>query len=149
MGVRAYISVVDDVTDVFGAKPMRTRSSVLISLKLALCGLVLGAGALAFGSSPAAAHGSRVVLGFSFNSWGPPPPAYYYPPPYYYYPPPPVVYAPAPADWTAQPMAAPGPEAPTGQTCREYQSTVTVGGQVQPSFGTACLQPDGTWRIVN
>lgn len=35
-----------------------------------------------------------------------------------------------------------------GQTCREYQSTIMVGGQKQNAYGTVCLQPDGTWRIV-
>jgi hypothetical protein len=77
----------------------------------------------------------------------PPPPAYYYPPPaYYYYPyPPPVAYAP-PGAYPPPPAAA-GAVAPQ-QTCREYQGSVTVGGQTQPSYGTACLQPDGSWRIV-
>jgi surface antigen len=32
--------------------------------------------------------------------------------------------------------------------CREYSQTVRIGNQVQESYGTACLQPDGTWRIV-
>ena len=36
-----------------------------------------------------------------------------------------------------------------GRTCREYQSNVIVGGQQRSSYGTACLQADGTWRIVN
>jgi hypothetical protein len=36
-----------------------------------------------------------------------------------------------------------------GQFCREYQSSVWVGRVRQNSFGTACLQPDGSWRIVN
>jgi surface antigen len=34
-----------------------------------------------------------------------------------------------------------------GQYCREYQQTVTVGGETQEAFGTACRQPDGSWRI--
>lgn len=29
---------------------------------------------------------------------------------------------------------------------REYQTTVVVGGQNVPAYGTACLQPDGSWR---
>lgn len=37
----------------------------------------------------------------------------------------------------------------TGDFCREYQSTVMVGGMRQSSYGTACLQPDNSWRIVN
>lgn len=36
-----------------------------------------------------------------------------------------------------------------GQYCREFQQTVTVGGQTQQAYGTACRQPDGSWRIVS
>lgn len=36
-----------------------------------------------------------------------------------------------------------------GQYCREYQQTVVVGGQSQSAYGTACRQPDGTWKIIN
>ena len=32
--------------------------------------------------------------------------------------------------------------------CREYQRRVTIGGKVQDSYGTACLQPDGSWKVV-
>lgn len=34
-----------------------------------------------------------------------------------------------------------------GQTCREFQQTITVNGQAQQAFGTACRQPDGSWRL--
>lgn len=36
-----------------------------------------------------------------------------------------------------------------GEYCREYQQTIDVGGQQEQAFGTACRQPDGTWKIVN
>ena len=36
-----------------------------------------------------------------------------------------------------------------GNYCREYQTTVTVGGQAQEAYGTACRQPDGAWMVVN
>jgi len=36
----------------------------------------------------------------------------------------------------------------SGQYCREFQQTVTVGGETQQAYGTACRQPDGTWKIV-
>ena len=36
-----------------------------------------------------------------------------------------------------------------GAFCREYQQTVTIGGRPEESFGTACRQPDGSWRIVS
>lgn len=32
--------------------------------------------------------------------------------------------------------------------CREYQQDVTIGGVLRSSYGTACQQPDGAWKIV-
>ena len=37
----------------------------------------------------------------------------------------------------------------TGQYCREFRQTVTIGGEEQNAHGTACRQPDGSWRITN
>jgi surface antigen len=37
----------------------------------------------------------------------------------------------------------------SGQYCREFQQTITIGGQQEQSFGTACRQPDGAWKIVS
>jgi surface antigen len=37
----------------------------------------------------------------------------------------------------------------SGGYCREFQQTITVGGQTQQGYGTACRQPDGSWKIVN
>ncbi|MFT5390971.1 MAG: surface antigen [Gammaproteobacteria bacterium] len=34
-----------------------------------------------------------------------------------------------------------------GTYCREFTQTVTVGGQEQRAYGTACRQADGTWKI--
>lgn len=39
-------------------------------------------------------------------------------------------------------------QASTNQYCREYQQTITVGGQTENGYGTACRQPDGSWKIV-
>jgi len=36
----------------------------------------------------------------------------------------------------------------SGEYCREYQQQITVGGRTETGYGTACRQPDGTWRIV-
>jgi len=33
-----------------------------------------------------------------------------------------------------------------GQYCREYQTTIIVGGREQQGYGTACRQPDGSWK---
>jgi surface antigen len=40
-------------------------------------------------------------------------------------------------------------QAPSGQYCREYQQTITVGGEKQQAYGTTCRQPDGSWKIVS
>ena len=40
-------------------------------------------------------------------------------------------------------------EVASGDVCREYQQTVTIGGKTQTVVGRACRQADGTWRIVN
>lgn len=36
-----------------------------------------------------------------------------------------------------------------GTPCREYTTTVNVGGEEQSAYGTACRQADGSWKIVN
>ena len=38
---------------------------------------------------------------------------------------------------------------PAGRYCREYTQTVMIGGEQHKAYGTACRQPDGTWKIVN
>jgi len=37
----------------------------------------------------------------------------------------------------------------SGSYCREFQETIIVGGQQKQAYGTACQQPDGTWKIVS
>lgn len=36
-----------------------------------------------------------------------------------------------------------------GTYCREFQQTITVGGQTETAYGRACRQPDGQWKIVS
>lgn len=36
----------------------------------------------------------------------------------------------------------------SGAYCREFQQTITVGGQRQQGYGRACQQPDGSWQIA-
>jgi len=36
----------------------------------------------------------------------------------------------------------------SGGYCREYQQTVTIDGKQEKAHGTACRQPDGSWKIV-
>lgn len=35
-----------------------------------------------------------------------------------------------------------------GNYCREFQQEIIVGGERQKGYGTACQQPDGTWRLL-
>lgn len=78
---------------------------------------------------------------------------HYYPPPprviYVTPPPPPVVYSYAAPPPLAAVPTSPVYRAPNGQYCREYQADIRVDGVPQPSYGTACLQPDGSWRVAN
>ncbi len=41
-----------------------------------------------------------------------------------------------------------GGYATDGAYCREFQQTVTVGTRTQEAYGTACRQPDGSWKMV-
>ena len=109
--------------------------------------LLAGIGLATVLPSPAQARG---FVSFGIGVPLLPGPSYYYPPPVVAYPPPaPVYYAPAPA-YAPPPAAAYAPPAaePQGE-CREYQSTTTIAGQPESVVGTACRQPDGTWRIIN
>lgn len=36
-----------------------------------------------------------------------------------------------------------------GRQCREFQQDVTIDGRQTQAYGTACLQPDGSWQTVN
>ena len=99
------------------------------------------------GAAQAHGRGSRASVYFNFG-----PPYAYYPSPYYaapryYYPPPPAVYAPPPVVYA--PSAAEAAPTVSQETCREYQAPAVVGGEPGNTYGTACLQPDGSWRIVN
>lgn len=131
----------------------------------AFCGILLGATALAPGRAEARVH---VFVGGFFGPpayyYPPYPPYYYYPPAYYppayYYPPPPVVYAPTPA-YASPPPPPPAATAPpkplqpgsssrksSEKNCRQFDRTAP-DGSAQPGRGTACQQPDGSWKIVN
>jgi len=36
-----------------------------------------------------------------------------------------------------------------GQYCREYTAKSTVGGETVQTYGIACRQPDGAWKLVS
>lgn len=112
---------------------------------LVAAGIVAAAGA-----APAPAS-ARVIVGVGVGlPLFVPPPVYYPPAPVYYLPPPPppVYYVPAPAAAIAPP-APPAAPAAQDSDCRPYNSTTVIDGTPQQLTGTACRQPDGSWRIVN
>jgi surface antigen len=49
---------------------------------------------------------------------------------------------------TVTPVRA-GTDTQSGRLCREYQTTVMVGGELQEAYGTACRRADGAWEIVS
>ncbi len=127
-----------------------TMRRILILASLALVAVFATAA-----TAPAEAR-TRVGIGLNFGFPGP----YYYGPAYpyypaYYYAPRPVYYAPAyvaPAAVYSAPPAGnvirEGRDS-AGNYCREYQSSTTIDGRPVPTYGTACLRPDGSWQIVN
>jgi len=136
-----------------------TGANRRLALRAAAAGL-----ALTVWLGPAAPAEARVVVGigvplvFGPEPYYPPPPPPYYPPPAYYpapppayYPPPPPVYyappPPPPVYYSPAPATDPGAPYRT-DTCREYQSTTQINGRPQQVYGTACRQPDGSWRVV-
>jgi surface antigen len=59
-----------------------------------------------------------------------------------------------PATWQNPDTGASGTVTPTrtyqienGQYCREYTQDITVGGEKHQTYGTACRQPDGSWKV--
>lgn len=38
-------------------------------------------------------------------------------------------------------------QASSGQYCREYRQDIVVGTEKHQAYGTACRQPDGSWKI--
>ena len=57
----------------------------------------------------------------------------------------PVYVQPTQQQWVQQ-----RPVQPVNNSClqvREYQTTITVGGQTVPAYGQSCLQADGSWKL--
>jgi surface antigen len=77
---------------------------------------------------------------------------YYNSPAYAYYERRPVYYS--SQYYTPNYVALPTPPPPiyvdddTGNYCREFSQTVRMNGHVGESYGTVCLQPDGSWRVA-
>lgn len=126
-----------------------------LAVFLAIIAATLGI-AIAVGPAPAARADEIMV-------WHDAPPPYWHrhPPYYYRHPPrhevvvvepapPPVIVTPAPAPVVAAPPPAPAVVAAAPDAyCREYRSITTVDSKPVASYGKACRQPDGSWKIVS
>jgi len=40
-------------------------------------------------------------------------------------------------------------QGPNGAACREYRQEIVIEGQLKQGVGTACQQPDGSWKTVS
>lgn len=54
---------------------------------------------------------------------------------------------PAPASVVTETVYPAVTPPPSTIQCREFTQTIRVGGRIQESYGTACLQPDGSWQM--
>lgn len=142
---------------------MKTRSYVIFVITILVAGIFLSAGSYADGrhhghggSHHWRGHGwgghyyggdsFSLGLGFVFPLY-----SYGYPYDYPVYGPP---YYPAPAQ--VPPSASLPDQAPYTVSqeeepayCREYTKKIIVDGKEEMAYGTACLQDDGSWRIMN
>jgi hypothetical protein len=67
--------------------------------------------------------------------------------------PPPGLMQPYHPNYVAPPAPPPPPpgtyiDGRLATYCRAFSRHVRVGNVVEENFGTACLQPDGTWRVM-
>lgn len=98
-------------------------------------------GGIGFGFAPTFVFGEREVV----REYVPPPAPVYQPVPVYY--PAPVYQQPA-APVYQQPAS--GGDLGFDQSyCREYENSAKIDGRIVKTYGLACRQPDGTWRLVN
>ena len=92
-------------------------------------------------------HGHGLHFGFGF-AFSPYPYPYPYPYGYPYYAPVYVVSARQPPAFVYRQRAQIIPREKSAY-CREYTKKIVVDGKEARAYGTACLQNDGSWRIVN
>lgn len=94
-------------------------------------------------------HALGALFGALSVALAPPRPAYVALPRVVYAPPPPRIAYYGPYGTVSAAPASPVYQTAEGRYCREYQATVRVNGVPRPSYGTACLEPDGAWHIMN
>ena len=125
---------------------MRIRRDVLLALVIMATAILLPPDAYAGGRHHRHGHGHyygdsfHIGLGFVF-------PLFAYGHPYYARPPVYAVPAHIPPPAPVQRSYTVTREVPA--YCREYTKKILIEGKEEVTFGTACLQEDGKWRIMN
>ena len=107
---------------------MPTRSGALLAAALVVALLALSAGAQETGSEPAASPADAAQVEATTAPLGKP-----------------ITWDDGNASGSVT-TTRQGQDA-AGNQCREFQQEVTIGGQTEQAYGTACLQPDGSWKI--
>ncbi len=169
MKIAKFLAVTALATSLVAAVSTESRAqneTLLGSLLGGAAGAGIGA---AFGGGKGAAIGgaSGLLLGAlagyqvgKRREYSRPPPNYsqgYYqapPPTYAYQPAPayattPAYTAPAPAYTTPAPAYSQSTSAYDPSYCRQFNQRIVIDGIEQNAYGTACRQPDGTWKIIN
>jgi hypothetical protein len=54
-----------------------------------------------------------------------------------------------PYGYTAVQPAGHAIAAPVCLQTREYTTEITIGDELKPAYGTACLQADGSWKVIS
>jgi len=113
-------------------------------------GVGIGGGGYGYGGGYYPGYYGGYYPGYYGYPYYAPPAVVYTPPPVVYAPPAATVYeqAPTPVSTPVDNQPAPVTTGDQGQTCRTYDSTAKIDGATAHTTGTACLQPDGTWKIV-
>ena len=133
---------------------MKIKRYVILALAILATGVLLSPYASADGYRHGHRYGHHHGGGDSFNfgfDFVFPIFSYGYPYDYPYYGRQPVYVEPAripaPAVLPEQPAYTANQEEPA--YCREYTKKIIVEGNEEMAYGTACLQEDGNWRIMN
>ena len=50
--------------------------------------------------------------------------------------------------YTVRPVRQYHPRGNPQRYCREYQTTVEIGGKTRRAYGRACRMPDGQWKMI-
>ena len=126
---------------------MRIGVSIILTMAVLTIGAVLppsayaGGGHHGFGHGVHHGHGLHFGFGFAFSP-------YPYPYGYPYYAP--VYVAPAqPSPTVVYRQRAQIIPREKSAYCREYTKKIVVDEKEARAYGTACLQDDGSWRMVN